>query len=327
MSATDRNVIDIPGLNGGTALGFLATLGGLDVLDREALHTNRERPELSWHEGTGTPVLHGNSELERLIFDDALAWEQSPLLEFGYPKLEKNGVKLFRGLKGPAAAWRAWLLACVGAGDEMLLDFAASLAAETATEEAVESKTVKAEHFEALGVPFDLASSMTATTMPTFFDFTSRNAQFLDQVRLVRAAVTPELIASALRGDPADTEGRTLGWDSAADRPAALYEFGRQPNPVLEWLAFRALRFFPSFGRGGRLVTTGCTGRRKSGKFTWPLWSAPATVPTVCALLRQRVEDLSLTSRRVRGVFQVFEVGLTKGVDGYSGIFTPSRTV
>lgn len=322
----------LPGLQGASPLEFLAALGTLRALHDYSQRVRKMAPRLSWRDGTWHAMIHDAGDLDEIcaaLKSDAELWADAAIFNFQYPKIEKNGVKSFRGLNAPVVAWRAWLKNRQLTGDNDSLDIGAALTAETATEAIPEKSRPGESEFSAVNCPYD-GDNFDRKTLPTAFDFTSRNAQFLDQVRLIREALSESHFQAALRGFDFESSasGRTLGWDPLSDRPAALYSYGSSVNPALEWLAFRGLVFFPVFGKGERLHTTACRGRRKNGIFTWMLWEPPASVPVVHSLLSYSgVDKLTDSERRLLGILQVFRVDLTKAADGYTGIFSPTRPV
>ncbi|HEX7060478.1 MAG TPA: hypothetical protein VF200_00820 [Woeseiaceae bacterium] len=329
-----QNEIPLPGLDGGTPLGFLAGLGVLRVLDRPEGRRPGDEPRLSWRlEDRWHPVVHGiEGDLETIVQHvtrDAEAWENAPVLRFRYPKREKRGVKRVGALAAPVAVYRAWLRSRLDAGDLETLEYAAALAFEAANEPNNKEGVTK-EELRAHDVLYDDAAPVDRSTLPTAFDFTSRNAQFLEQVEEIRKTLDAGSILDTLRDGASDPRAaKTLDWDPAADAPGAIYA-GRlvRLRPAAEWLAFRGLPFFPVAGRGEVLRTTACRGRRKAGKFIWPLWEVPATSATIASLLRSPgIDALGPAARQERGIVQVFRSQLTKKADGYSGMFAPSEPV
>lgn len=328
-----QNRIALPGLDGGTPLGFLAGLGVLRVLRGREDERSTQEPRLSWQlDDHWHPVVHGvEGDLETIVervAHDAEAWATAPVLEFRYPKREKRGVKPVGALAAPVAVYRAWLKDRLDAGDQESLEYAGALAFEAANEP--RKGGVTEEDLRRNGVPYDNAAPIDHSTLPTVFDFTSRNAQFLEQVAQIRKALDADSIRDTLRdGAPDPRADRTLDWDPVADAPGAIYGwrlFGLRPTA--EWLAFRGLAFFPVAGRNGHLRTTACRGRRKTGEFIWPLWEVEATEPTIASLLRcPDLDRLDLATRRERGIVQVFRSRLTKKADGYSGMFAPTEPV
>lgn len=313
------------GVVGDTALGFLAGLGVANV----CASLTEASVSIAWETGSWALAVDSpatSEELADLVALDAEAWSASRVLEFSYPKREKSGVKTFKGLRAPVAVWRAWLERLIDDEDHHALEFAAALADEAAVEEIPDAKCLSATDLAPFGVAPGAVGSHRHSTLPTFFDFTSRNAQFLDQADVIRRVVTAEVAQRAILAEPgARITERTMGWGSSNDRPAALYSYGGDVDPVLEWLAFRGLSFLPVTSDGNRLRVTACSGRRKSGVFTWPLWDARCSVPVVRALLKADWVAKTVAHRRLSGVTQVFQSDLSKAADGYSGVFLPSR--
>lgn len=328
-----QNGIALPGLDGGTPLGFMAGLGVLCVIRGDKHGRFGQEPRLAWRlDERWHPVVHGvEGDLETIVervAKDAEAWATAPVLKFRYPKREKRGLKLVGALAAPAAVYRAWLKDRLDAGDLESLEYAAALAFEAAAEPRKDSVTE--EELRRYGVPFDDTAPLDHSTLPTMFDFTSRNAQFLEQVEEIRKVLDLDSIRDTLRdGTPDPRAERTLDWDPAADAPGAIY--GRRLfglRPAAEWLAFRGLAFFPVAGRSGQLRTTACRGRRKAGEFVWPVWEVEATAPVIASLLRcPDLDRLDPAARRERGIVQVFRSRLTKKADGYSGMFAPTEPV
>ncbi|OQX68408.1 MAG: hypothetical protein B6A08_10345 [Sorangiineae bacterium NIC37A_2] len=332
MSDNNKDAdLTIPGIDGGTPLGFLAALGLLQVLDDAHLQGGPP-PRLSWKQlDAWRPVLHGAESFEGLaqaIHEDCKRWSESPLLSFRYVKQEKQGPKAVGGLKAPLAVVRAWSNARRSAEDEESLAYAAALFCDGVTE--VNKKPATAADHVSLGIPVDPDVAMALTVERSFFDLTARNAQFLEQVELIRAHLTPGGIEQALRLGAVDYAApRTLDWDPASDTPGAIYTgYQRGFLPVHEWLGFRALRVFPLSNAGSRPVMTGCTGRRLDGDFTWPLWDRPASLDAVRSLIAYpRLTRLKAEERRALGISTLLQAGLTKKADGYTGTFSPARPV
>ncbi len=316
------------GISGLTPLGFMAGLGMLDAL---RLASHPVDVKLSWAPDEWSAVLHFDGSLDTVVsilVEDARTWGTSQVLEFAYPKVEKAGAKPFRGLKAPVPVWRAFLERLVAASRPEPLAFAAALASETATEEIPPAKQPTAADLVAFGVDKAAARECNRSVLPTFFDFTSRNAQFLDQVNVLRTQLTEALFSRGLTGlGEVPTASRTMGWDAASDRPGALYSYGSGTNPVLEWLAFRSLRYFPVAADGSQLRVACCTGRRKAGRFTWPLWTSPLDAHTIEIAIRQNWSEHTRRTSQARGVELVVQAELGKAADGYQGVFLPSRVV
>lgn len=335
VDESQQTALVIPGIDGSTPLGFLSALGLLQVLDEQPDAEQRRAHRLSWKQlDTWRPVVHegsGLSEIVELVMADLARWADSPLLGFRYVKLEKQGPKAVGGLKAPLAVVRAWLRKQRDAGREAETAYGSALFCDAVIENAKKWAT-SADH-ASCGVEHDAEIGLEQVIERTFFDFTSRNAQFLEQVQAIRGYLQPEVVRAALeRGAPdyeAARTARTLDWDPTADTPGAIFTgYRRGFLPLHEWLAFRALRCFPLASAGQRVLLTACTGRRLDGTFTWPLWERPARLAAICSLIGYpELSKLPPTQRRALGVSALLQAGLTKKADGYTGTFAPARPV
>lgn len=330
----------LPGIDGSTPLGFMAALGVLQVLEAQAKDPDPDArplgyPSLSWKQlDAWRPVLHGPRELDALvntIMLDVASWADSPLLGFRYVKLEKQGPKTVGGLKAPLAVVRAWQRNQRDAEHEEAVAFAAGLFCDAVVEES--KKPATSEDHTKCGVVYDRDVGLEQIVERTFFDFTSRNAQFLEQVQVIREYLQPEVVHAALeRGAPdylAAKTARTLDWDPTSDTPGAIFTgYQRGFLPAHEWLAFRSLGCFPLASSGQRVLLTACKGRRLEGEFTWPLWEHPASLEAVRSLLGYpNMDSLTAPGRRALGLSALFRANLTKKADGYTGTFSPARPV
>ena len=338
MKDNSSSSVLIPGIDGSTPLGFLAALGLLQVVDDHFRQDTSEpasvvtpsRPRLSWaKEDTWRPVLHGVDSLQALVdvLDrDRTAWADSPLLSFRYVKQEKQGPKAVGGLKAPLAVVRAWSRLRRDERDESTLAYGAALFCSEVTE--VNKKPATAEDHASLGIAVDPSVPMELTVERNFLDLTARNAQFLEQVEIIRDYLSPVRIHAALESGKPDYDApRTLDWDPSADTPGAIYTgFRRGFLPVHEWLGFRALRLFPLASAGSKVQMTSCTGRRLDGTFTWPLWEAPASLDAVASLIAHpALTGLTAEERHAFGISALFTAGLTKKADGYTGTLAPAQ--
>lgn len=322
----------VSGIDGTTPLGFLAALGLLQVLE-DSTGSEQEAPRLSWKQlDAWRPIVHGARSLEsvaQLIFEDRTQWADSPLLRFRYVKQEKQGPKAVGGLKAPLAVVRAWARVRREKRDETSLAYGEALFCQDVTELNKKPATKEDHHSAGIDVDTEL-HDMELTVERSFLDLTSRNAQFLEQVEIIRGYLTAESILRALEtGEPDYAAPRTLDWDPASDTPGAIYTgFRRGYLPVHEWLGFRALRLFPLAGSGSKVRMTACTGRRLDGEFTWPLWERPASIDAIRALLgHPDLPRLTSDERRAFGISELLGAGLTKKADGYTGTFAPGRPV
>ncbi len=324
--------IVLEGLDGGTPLGFLAGLGVQRVLAERSRGTAADgTPLLSWTLlDAWRPVLSGPASVDAVVdavHEDALAWESAPILQLRYVKIEKNGAKLVGGLRPPLAVLRRWLRERRDAGDDTSLAYACALLCETASEPIKDAPTL--EQFHEHGIEADTDAPLDHAAGRTFFDFTARNAQFLEQVEAIRGYLDRAIVGDGLRSGRVDAGApRSMDWDPTADTPGAIYTgYSRGFLPVAEWLAFRALVAFPVTSRGTAMNTTACLGRRLSGEFVWPLWEVPADPETSRSLMAwPELDRLDPQALRALGITTVLRADLTKKADGYSGMFSPTRS-
>lgn len=330
-SAPEGGVL-LGGIDGGTPLGFLAALGLLRIwVERQGGDSEAgSDPRLSWRQlDAWRPSFHGPTSLDEIavaVHEDAGMWAQAPLLQFRYVKLEKKGPKTVGGLKAPVAVLRAWLIERRKLRDEASLAYAAALMCESTTEEIANPATLEQQQEAGIAVSQDVR--LDQSTERTFFDFTARNAQFIEQLEHIRAHLDPNIIRAALeRGESDPNTPRSMDWDPAADTPGAIYTgYRRGFLPAHEWLAFRGLVHFPITGQGTRVRNTACSGRRLDGELCWPLWSVPAGLDAVRSLVAYPgLARLNADGRRALGIVTVLCAGLTKKADGRSGTFSPSR--
>lgn len=322
----------IPGIDGATPLGFLAALGLLRVLEEHSVATGR-KPRLNWKlVDTWRPTLQGvNSvaELAQIVFDDRARRTDSPVLKFRYVKQEKQGPKSVGGLKAPLGVVRAWVHERREKRDEASLAHAAALFCQDVTE--INKQPATLADYNAEGIQVDREVDIERTVERSFLDFTSRNAQFLEQVEKIRESVTTvDRVREALETGHVDYDAeRSLDWDPASDTPGAIYTgFRRGFLPVHEWLGFLALELFPLAGTGQKVRMTACSGRRLDGEFTWPLWERPASIRVIYGLLgHPDLPKFDPQTRRLFGISEIFAAGLTKKADGYTGTFAPGRAI
>jgi hypothetical protein len=121
----------------------------------------------------------------------------------------------------------------------------------------------------------------------------------------------------------------SLSWDSTVARQYALRAGNpskekRGSVPAANWLGVVGLSFFPVTVLKHRLVTTRVAGGWKDAVLSWPLWSPPASAPTVAALLRSDILRLSKGNRDAFGVYQVFTARILRSDQGGYGSFAPA---
>lgn len=329
------NGVLVPGLDASTPLGFLAALGLLRVLDDRRSEDQSAVPRLAFREmGRWQPAFDGVDSIEDLVANvraDAEAWSGSAVLGFRYVKVRKSGPARFGGLTPPLTVLRGWMLDRLRAEDQCALAYITALIAETATQVMEDEDQAAPEQLQSEGIPIDATVRADRSCLPTFFDFSSRNMQFLDQIDCIREAIvaSPRWAEGELgRNEPVSDLVRTMGWDTTAKAPGAQYPHRVTANrPVTEWLAFRGLAFLPIFGRGKNVQATACRGRRLNGEFIWPIWVPFASAHTIRSLLAYPgLEATKSSALRALGVVQIFRSRFSK-LGKYDAIITPSEPV
>lgn len=257
----------LTGMTGTNPRDFLATLGLLRI----ASASHRQARLRFSDDGVFAPELDGIDarSIVDIIVQDASSQAGPQPWRLEYEKSEKRGTKRVADLKPPPGEFRVFVTSALEswiAGQQE----GAAYAAAFATDVAVDGK---------------------GNTKPTAFHFTAANQQFLDTVERIRGSIDRAWCQDALFVGHANRSGPNLRWDPAADRAYALMaanpnDQGTTVNAPLEWLAFRALPIMPVVPRGTRVATTGISGRGDEMRYRWPLWSTPASLPTVASLVR-----------------------------------------
>ncbi|MGE0757961.1 MAG: hypothetical protein AB7O38_13110, partial [Pirellulaceae bacterium] len=176
----------------------------------------------------------------------------------------------------------------------------------------------------------DIAIDGKGNTKPTAFHFTAAQQTFLGAVEGIRAAVTEEWVEISLFKGHGARPGSNLRWDPNADRNWALMANNPSGDEThvdapLEWLAFRGLPLVPSFPRGSKISTTGVVGRGDDMRFTWPLWSVPASLQTARSALQVDWTG-SIRERAARGIFAICSSAIRRTSQGF-GNFGPPTVV
>lgn len=293
--------LTLTGLDGTNPLAYLAALGVLEAL-------GEEDARLSWRYSGGWRAAlsssHGNLEsLIATLDQDRRSCEVDPALALIY-----DGK---RDLKPPPATFRDYLTKLVSQANpaqRRSVDWAAAFAT-------------------------DVAVDNNGNTKPTALHFTAGQQQFLQMVLLLAKGVTPGDLSEAVGGPWLYSRPLpVLGWDATVARDYALRASDPSSDkkngvPGGDWLAVRGLAFLPTAPQGTRVITTGCVGGWKDGRFRWPLWTARLTVPLVRTLLAQNVEDMPASERRARGVAVVLSSGIKRSEQGGYGSLEPATPV
>ncbi len=304
----------LPALDGSNPLGFLAALGALNVLsDRDGLG---EGARLSWREdGAWHPVLWCPDQLTKealiqAVMDDLRSWPDDPAVQLKYSK--KEGEKVW-DLKPPPEVYFKFLKGLVSAAQESRSRRAVDLAAAFATDVAVDG---------------------SGNIKPTSLHFTAGQQQFLAMVHALAVELTVEDVDEALFGPWRYARDLpVLQWDNTTSRDHALRAGDPSKEkklgvPGADWLAFRGMSFIRVVPKGGKILTTGCSGTWKEGTFTWPLWTVPLSRSVIRTVLTLRMADLTTDAERRRlGIGVVFESSIRRSDQGGYGTFSPARVV
>ncbi len=293
----------LTGLDGANPLGFLAALGVLEVL-----HDREQEARLFWRDAGGwRPVLvsvDGSlDDLVQWIDEDRQACTSEAALD-----LEYDGK---RDLKPEPSEYRKYLerlVAACGPRERRGVDWACSFAS-------------------------DVIKDNNGNTKPTALHFTAGQQQFLKMVLELAEGVTPDDVREALVGPWQYARPLpVMGWDATASRDYALRASNPSTDkklgvPGADWLALRGLAFLPAFPVRRRIVTTGCIGGWKSGRFRWGLWTVPLPRPVVRTVVQQDLASMSLPERSARGIGAVFSCGIKRSDQGGYGSFEPASVV
>ena len=132
---------------------------------------------------------------------------------------------------------------------------------------------------------------------------------FLDAVRKIVQAIGPDALDEAAFGPWRYASALpVLGWDLVAgERDYALRATNpsgdkKRGVPGADWLAFRALAYFPVVLRDGAATTTGFEGGGKRYWFHWSLWSPPVSAAVARSLVAQRWDRRPASARAPYGV-------------------------
>jgi len=305
--------IELPGLDGGNPLGFLAALGTLDVLHRDG-----REPTLRWTDGiVPVPVVSGAqtaAELIAVLDADRARWRKSVVLT-GPSGECPDDVKPVPDL---LRRWAEAVAETIGDGRADADLFCALL-----SEGVVDGK---------------------GNGKPTHLHFTAGNQKFLVMVRELADRVDAERFGEALLGPWLENSPLpTLSWNSQGDRVYALRATDpssekRLGVPGADWLAFLGLAFFPTkiaTAPGGKNVlrTSACDRDWKRSALRWPLWAVPLDRDTIWSLLgdrslvgekvaedAQRRRNLAGTMRAC-GILRVMRASIRRSDQGGYGSF------
>ena len=297
------NETHLTGLEGTNPLGFLAALGV-----QVAFASESQQPRLRWSDDvTPHAVMDGDFTIDQLA-DQALyafaKWNNSLAVNPRRP----DGSAIPKGdeLKLAPADMRMYL------SQVRQCDSGGALITALMAEGSLDKQGV---------------------AKPSDFYFTAGNMKFLDITRKVLSGVSREDMFAGFKG-PWSYQSKlsSLMWDVSDDRVYALRANDPQnekklTNPGPESLAILGLSLHPVFGSRDRTLTQGCSGSWKTGCYSWPLWSKPASARAVKSLLAHAYDHPFAADRqpwyRAWGVSKIFRSPIRRSEQGGYGTFGP----
>ncbi len=287
------NELELPGLDGGNPLAFLAALGTLRTL---TLAMPDDTVRMSWHPaGAWRPVLHAHHHLTEAAVVQALhgrlvGTENHPAFSLG------------DNLEVPPADFRQFAERAAVASDRAWADFAAAYGCDA----------VKATKGKAEVIKDTALRTMSGAGHQHFLGFMRKIAAATTIGHLKKALFEPwryddPLKNLNMRWDPADDSRYALRWrdpskDSSRDSRGSVLGANR--------LAIEGLPLLPTAPNGEDLATTGFSGRLARSTFwTWPIWDVLVTLDVVRSMvaLAQLQEDAPPRSALARmGVAEVY---------------------
>lgn len=294
--------VTLTGLDGTNPLAFLAALGVVEACDSEI------EARLAWrYVGAWRPVItspdHDIDALVNRLDLDRRASMGDPALALRY-----EGKADLKPKPGRFREFLMELRELASATNRRSVDWASAFAT-------------------------DIAVDNNGNTKPTALHFTAGQQQFLQMVNELASRVTVEDLREALEGPwKYERSLPVMGWDSTSSRDYALRASDPSTDkkrgvPGADWLAIRGLASLPTVPRGNRILTTGCIGGWKDGRFRWPLWTVPLTKQTIRSVLSCNVEEMSRRERDARGIGAVFTSGIRRSDQGGYGSFEPAIVV
>lgn len=314
--------LELPGLEGTNPLGFLASLGVLEVLTRAG-----RAATLSFTEALiPVAVVGGAADVDELVStldEDRGRWLESVVLH-------GPSAHPLDDAKPDRQAAKAWAreVAISLEDDRAGADLYCGLVAEGAVDGSGKGK-------------------------PTHLHFTAGQQRFLLMARELAGSVDPDRLREAVLGPWRDDSILpSLSWDGRGSKPYAVRasdpsKLKRKSVPGADWLALRGLGSLPVRAVGNALTgtlslgTTACDGAWKRSAFRWPLWRVAIGLPTVRSLIadpalvgtaveRQRAAASATLLADVlteRGVLRILEAPIRRTDQGGYGSFGGASTI
>lgn len=312
----------LPGLDASNPLGYLASLGLLQVLcDSESALEPHTRWRLSWHdEGRWLAVVHGVADIEflvRRLHADVASWRDELALQLAYDeegaRVSASTDKATFDLKPKPDTFRA---------------FTDEVAGDCAPDRLRSARLVAAYGSE-------LISDNNGNLKPTALHFTAGQQTFLGMVRTLQQGLTANDFREALLGPWQNVSKLpSLSWNASAPRVYAYRADNpsgekRGSVPAADWLAFIGLRFFPVASKRSRLLTTCVEGGWKDSRLRWPIWTPALTVNAIRSLLTWRgLRDAAVQERgAAAGIAAIYESRILRSDQGGYGSFSPASVL
>lgn len=305
--------MELTGLSGEAAHGFLATLGLLEATRDSGLEAR-----LAWDGDLFRPrpaiTINGTEQdLIDAVLADCKATLVGPVLNFppgeGFPTLKCEPAQL--------ASWAS----------------------------AIDSDSTRSADADLwCGLVVEGGMDNGGRSKPTHFDFSAGQMKFLKSVRELGSAMNEAYLREAIFGPwTFDSALPVLNFEKEGERIQALRavppaDEKKKGVPGADWLAFRALAFYPLTLIPGRdrprVVTSACDVNWNASAFRWPIWSEQLDRRTVTALVTdprlvgehesQRETDPEIL--QARGIRSIRVQPIRRSSQGY-GSFGPPRTL
>lgn len=295
----------LDGIDGQHLWGFLTALGSLSLLNEHACAEMLEVPRLAFEED-GTAVVHSP------VVKDQLAAVLLARLRKLQPYLEQD----LATVKKPSDFTRSDFESAALKGDPAKLNFLAGLACVIGAEasESTLCAANGASHQNLVQSMRDVLKLVEEEHVRlTLFETWTRTYRVPDDRRKQLELGTRK---PTLRLDPSDERIYALRLSNPTTTDDFRTELGAQ---ALAIPAFALLPVVPCKGP----ITVASTRKGRRVTFSWPLWNAPATLPTVRTLLWGGVEH---PHQRERGVFAAFSADRVSGAKGKLS-FAPSQGI
>lgn len=279
----------LKGLNGANPLGFLAAIGTLRVAT--AVWSSK-RVKLKWKQGSGgwrPSISVAVSDLHEDLFLEKInekLQEMSGHPAFSFAKDLSIGIDEFR-----SHLIQSFTIATFE--NHVFSDYLSAFASDVVTDEK--------------GVMSDTAfRTMSGAGHQHFIGFMQELVEETHKSHLSSALLETweyQDDKPSMRWDPCDDRRYALRWGEPSKDPIKTVRGANR-------LAVEALPLFPTIPVGKRLETTGFTQKKGQGvNWSWPIWTAPASLDVVRSLLSLKELQEEIPDRDKlysMGIYEVF---------------------